>query len=70
MTLHNKRINELSNLIKRNRGMIGRGMCINFKNHGRKRDVSEEKEEREYMKKNNLIRGTGIERLKPLRFNY
>jgi hypothetical protein len=73
MTLHNKRMNELSNMFKRNQGMVGRGMCINFKTHNRQRDISEEKEEEKYMKKNNLIRGVsgeGLVRLKPLRFNY
>jgi hypothetical protein len=63
-------MNELSKMFKKNQGMVGRGMCINFKTHNRQRDISEEKKEREYMKKNNLIRGEGIVRLTPLKFNY
>jgi hypothetical protein len=70
MTLHNKRLNKLSVMFKKNQGMVGKGICINFKNHNKQRNVSEEKEEREYMKKNNLIRGEGLVRLLPLRFNY
>jgi hypothetical protein len=58
MTLHNKRLNELSSIFKHNNAMVGRGMCINFKTHNKQRDMSEEKEEQQYMKKNNLIRRT------------
>ena len=50
--------------------MTGKGLIIPFKTHNKQRNVSEEKEEQKYMKKNDMIRGDGLTRIKPLKFNY
>ena len=70
MTHHNERLNNLSNVLKRGRGMnCGKGI-IPFKTHNKQRNISEEKEEQLSMKRNNMIRGEGLTRIKPLKFNY
>jgi hypothetical protein len=57
-------------MIKKNHFYVGKGICIPFKIHNRLRSVSAEKEEQVMMKKNNIVKGEGLKRLQPLKFNY
>jgi len=50
--------------------MTGKGLIIPFKLYNKQRNISEEKEEQKYMKKNDMMRGDGLTRIKPLKFNY
>lgn len=70
MTQHHTRLNNFSHMMKKGRGMTGKGLIIPFKLYNKQRNISEEKEEQKYMKKNDMMRGDGLTRIKPLKFNY
>ena len=67
---HQNRLNKMGGMIKKNHFYVGKGICIPFKIHNRLRSVSAEKEEQVMMKKNNIVKGEGLKRLQPLKFNY
>jgi hypothetical protein len=64
---------KIGNLMKKNKGRIGRGMIIPFKSHKKQNSIDSEKEEHQMMKQMGTMRigrGKELTKLKPLKFNY